>query len=83
MTELLDAWHPRYGEAIAAFREVYGMDVRNTLLPDQWAVAMIDGKPEVIVYREGMRALALLSHDPTAAERVGDYLAQLDRRNGE
>lgn len=53
--------------AVAALDELaarLGYDPREALPPGSWAVAMVDGKPEVMLSATGLRALGMLSEDP-------------------
>ena len=59
--------HHLYDAALQEFQQCYGMDVRQVLLPSMWVVSIL-GPDEagVMINEAGVRALALLSPDPTA-----------------
>lgn len=77
MTEKLDASDPYYHQAIAELQADTGINVNDVLLPDQWCVFMVDGRPCVCLNEAGMRAIALVSPRPDAREYVEELLAAI------
>ncbi len=69
---------PRYVEALDRFAEGCGFRAEKVLTPTSWFVAEVDGHAEVMLNREGMRVMAMFAPDPTAPQRVEEYLRHLD-----
>jgi hypothetical protein len=80
MIEKLSAHDPRYTQALDEFTAEFGIRIQNVLLPKQWKIVMLDGKPEIVITRDGMRALALTAPRPNAVEVVEDLIAHIDDR---
>lgn len=83
MTEKLDATDPRYSQAVDDLSTDFGLNIADVLLPTQWAVCVVDGRPEVVVTTDGMRALALVSPRPQAPEYVENLIKTLTEKWGE
>lgn len=81
MTIPLHPSDPRVDEALEDFADCYGFDAAEVLLPGHWFAAVLDGKPQICLNRDGMRALAIMSPDPSAPFRVDQLLRALDEQH--
>lgn len=80
MTIPLHPSDPRVDEALEDFADCYGFNADEVLLPGHWFAAVLDGKPQICLNRDGMRALAVMSPDPSAPFRVDELLRALDEQ---
>lgn len=79
MTEWLDKSDPRVQDALESFYDDYGMFLDKVLLPAHWQVCMLDGKPEVTVNADGMRALALMAPRPDAQQLTEELIEAMHK----
>lgn len=80
MTTRISAHDPRYQQAIDEFKAEFGISIPDMLLPTMWSVMLLEGRPEIVITRDGMRAMALTAPAPDAVKRVEDLIAYVDDR---
>lgn len=73
----INSLDPRHQVALDDMREQTGLNISDVLLPNQWAVMLVDGHPMVIVNEDGMRALALMAPRPDAIQFTEDIIRQI------
>jgi hypothetical protein len=78
MTERLHPTDPRVRVALDEFADEFGIRIDRVLLPTHWAVHLINGRPEITLNPDGMRALALVAPRPDAPQLVEDLLRRAE-----
>lgn len=75
--EIVGARDPRYRQALDDYAAQFGFRIDEVLLPTHFCVVELDGEPTACVNEHGWRALALLSPDPGAPERIDRQIAAM------
>lgn len=74
----LPATDPRFAKALDEHAARFGVDLREALLPSQFTVAVVKGRPEVLINASGMRALAMVAPNPDSPKIVEDLITHPD-----
>lgn len=80
---MIDKRSLRAAQAMQEFANNYGFRVEDVLNEEDWSVRLMNGRPEVALNRNGVRAIATLAPNPEYAHRMVDGLfARADELKG-